>query len=479
MQPILSGRAVIRALVTALLVVSSLLTPRWTPLRPHAVQSAFWNSTARFNTLPAGRRSGKTELEKRKLIKRALRGTQFFPARFAATAPTHHQAKRIYWQDLKLLVPRVFLGGKPSESELVIRLVNGSEIHVIGMDEPARIEGTPWDGLVLDEIANMKPHVFEAHVEPALADRGGWCDFPGVPEGRNHFYKLVQKARADATGQWAHFTWKSADILSPAVIETARRNLDPLLFEQEYEASFVSFEGRAYYAFTSETHCAPLTYDPDRDLIVCLDFNISPGVAAIAQEQRLPRRGASGAWELANDAALGTGVIGEVYIPSGSNTRIVCRKILTEYREHRGQVLVYGDATGGAGGTAQVMGSDLELVRKYLHGGVVDGSERTPGFGDRLVMRVPIDNPAERSRVNAVNVRLMNGAGEVRLMVDPRKAPHVVEDFEGVRLVEGGSGEIDHKKDKMLVHISTALGYYVVAKFPVTPSTDGVEEWLA
>jgi hypothetical protein len=125
------------------------------------------------------------------------------------------------------------------------------------------------------------------------------------------------------------------------------------------------------------------------------------------------------------------------------------------------------------------MGSDLELVRDYLRNGIVEGSERIPGFGDRLVMRVPVENPAERSRVNAVNTRLMNGSGEIRLMVDPRKAPHVVEDFEGVRLVEGGSGEIDHKRDKMLVHISTALGYYIAKQFPIVASTDGVEEWLA
>jgi hypothetical protein len=31
----------------------------------------------------------------------------------------------------------------PSESNLIIYLINGSEIHVLGMDKPERIEGTP------------------------------------------------------------------------------------------------------------------------------------------------------------------------------------------------------------------------------------------------------------------------------------------------------------------------------------------------
>jgi hypothetical protein len=47
----------------------------------------------------------------------------------------------------------------------------------------------------------------------------------------------------------------------------------------------------------------------------------------------------------------------------------------------------------------------------------------------------------ERVRLNAVNSRLKSAAGDIRLMVDPVKAPHVVKDFEGVRLLEGGSGE--------------------------------------
>ena len=52
-------------------------------------------------------------------------------------------------------------------------------------------------------------------------------------------------------------------------------------------------------------------------------------------------------------------------------------------------------------------------------------------------------------------------------MVDPGKAPHVVDDLEGVRTLEGGSGEIDKKKDSELTHISDGLGYYIEKQFPI------------
>ncbi len=428
-----------------------MLTLRWTPLRYHPTQQAYWASPYRFNTVPAGRRSGKTELAKRKLVKRALAGTAFDPPRFFAGAPTREQAKRIFWDDLKALVPRHLLRARPSEVDLMIPLINGAQLWVVGLDRPERIEGSPWDGGVLDEYGNMRADAWPEHIRPALSDRGGWCDFTGVPEGRNHYYDLDRAARAQMQGvqgsatDWASFHWISADILPPREIAAARRDLDDLTYRQEYEASFVSFEGQAYYPFAEASHCARLAYDPRADLIFCFDFNVAPGVAVVLQEQPLP------------NGLQGTGVIGEVYIPRNSSTPAVCRRLIADWGAHQGNVICYGDATGGARGSAKVGGSDWELIR----------AELSPVFGERLRLSVARANPPERVRINAVNARLKNAAGDVRLVVDPEKAPHVQKDFEGVRLLAGGAGEIDKKADPDLSHLSDALGYYIARQFPL------------
>jgi len=228
------------------------LGTRWSPLRPHAIQNGYFRSPHRFNIVPAGRRSGKTELAKRKLVKAALRGTKFDGARFFAAAPTRDQAKGIYWADLKALVPSEFKSGRPIETELVIPLINGSEISVVGMDKPERIEGRPWDGGILDEYGNMKEKAWPENVRPALSDRLGWCDFIGVPEGRNHYYDLTEKAREQLAAlglksPWGVFEWASADILDPAEIAAAKSDLHPLVFEQEYGGKFVDFSGVAIF----------------------------------------------------------------------------------------------------------------------------------------------------------------------------------------------------------------------------------------
>jgi hypothetical protein len=446
--------------------ISHELPSRWTPLRPHPIQRAYRNSKHRFNTVPAGRRSGKTEIGKRKLVRKCLGATTKWAPRYFAGAPTRDQAKRIFWQDLKDLVGLDMMRRKPSESELIIYTINGGEIHVVGLDKPERVEGSPWDGCLITEMGNIKATVWPMHVRPALSDRMGWADLEGVPEGRNHYYELDLTSRAlmkelgDAS-EWGSFTWKSADILPASEIEAAKRDLDQLTFEQEYEASFVNFSGRAYYPFLETTHCAPLAYNPKAILALCFDFNVDPGVCAVVQEQRLPKQfvhDPKTGVPLLDNPIIGTGVIGEVHIPRNSNTPAVCRKIISDWGKHLGRVVCYGDATGGARGSAKVQGSDWELITKELK----------PVFGERLSFRVKSANPAERARINAVNSRLKSTTGDIRLMVDGRKAPHVVKDFEGVTLLEGGSGEIDKDETPALTHLSDAVGYYCEYEYPVS-----------
>ena len=263
-----------------------------------------------------------------------------------------------------------------------------------------------------------------------------------MPEGRNHFYELYRSAQERKDEDWETYHWVSADILPEGEVDAARKDLDPLTFQQEYEASFVNFLGQCYYCFSDVEHIADTVYDPALDLVFCFDFNVSPGVAVVAQEQ------AHGDWS-------GTCVIDEVHIPRNSNTPSVCNRLIDRWSHHKGKVRIYGDATGGAMGTAQTEGSDWEIAEQLLR----------PHFDIR--MRVPRANPTERSRVNAMNSRMKSTAAEIKMRISRDKAPYLVRDLEGVRLLEGGSGEIDKRFDSDLTHISDALGYYVAAEFPI------------
>lgn len=451
-----------------------MITPRWTELRPHPIQYKYWNSPHRFNVVPAGRRSGKTEYAKRKIVRAALDPTasQFPNPHYFCAAPTRDQAKRIYWDDLKMMIPKMLIADT-SETELTIWTVLNTSISVVGMDKPERIEGSPWDGGILDEYGNMKGTAWGANVRPALSDRLGWCDLIGVPEGRNHYYDTYEMAKTmmaeyGEQSEWGCFHWLSADILPASEIRAAKRELDPLTYQQEYEASFINFTGRAYYTFGDENK-AKLQYNPKAPLILCLDFNVDPGIAVICQEMKLPWKAkrwvetkGGVAYEEETDV-YGTGIIGEVYIPVNSNTPAVINKFIHDWHRHEGSIVVYGDASGGARGTAKVAGSDWDIVKALMR----------QAFGSNVQYRIKAANPPERSRVNAVNTRCCNGENVRRLAIDPARAPNTVKDLEGVRTLEGGSGEIDKHADRRLTHLTDAFGYYIEYEFP-TSETRGI-----
>src|SRR4051794_28866483 len=336
-----------------------LLTPRWYPLIAHPEQMRLIKSPARFKVVPAGRRSGKSERAKRNLIIQALTESaqgRWGDYRYFAAAPTRDQAKAIFWNDLKAMIPKNLLGGPIRESDLTIPLITGAELVVVGLDKPQRMEGRSWNGGVIDEIANVKPGAWGENIRPALSDRRGWCWLIGVPEGRGEYYGMYQYAISGQDAEWDGFTWVSADILPASEIESAKRTLSEEIFQQEYEASFLSFTGRVYHPFSVRTHCATLhgLYNPRSPLIFTLDFNTSPGSAAVLQEMRLP------------SGHDGTGVIGEVSIPRNSTTPAVCRKLIADWSHHAGPIHIYGDATGGAQGSARVQGSDWDLVKAEL-----------------------------------------------------------------------------------------------------------------
>lgn len=425
--------------------------------RIHPKQMEYITSKKRFTVVPSGRRSGKTWIAKKwRLVLRALEVTGWSDPRYFAAAPTRQQAKDIFWDDLKEMIPVNLRSCKPSETELVISLVNGARIFVIGLDKPMRMEGKPWNGGILDEYGNMKRGAWTENIRPMCTDRLAWVDFIGVPEGRNHYYDLWTNAfKPEFADDWVGIHWWTEHVLplylgekeAAKEIAAARRDMDPLTYDQEYRGSFVTFEGRAYYQFNFEKHASKsLKYSPKDDLHFCFDFNISPGVACVVQE-------------------LGgkTCVIGEVWIPQNSTTPAVCRKLVQDWKEHEGNIFLYGDATGGAGGSAKVAGSDWDLIEHYLANALRTEKRQ-------IYKRVPKGNPSERARVNSVNSRLESADGNIALLVDPDKAPHVAWDLDNTMTLKGGSGELDKGRrgdESMLTHMSDALGYYIYERYPI------------
>lgn len=151
--------------------------------------------------LVAHRRFGKTVGMVNHLIKMAILNKRPAP-RYAYVAPFRNQAKQIAWSYLKHyagVIPDV----KINESELFIQLptkhegFEGAMIQIIGADHPDALRGGYYDGVILDEYAQIKSELWGEIIRPALADRKGWAVFIGTPKGQNAFYEMYLKAQRE------------------------------------------------------------------------------------------------------------------------------------------------------------------------------------------------------------------------------------------------------------------------------------------
>jgi hypothetical protein len=79
-------------------------------------------------------------------------------------------------------------------------------------------------------------------------------------------------------------------------------------------------------------------------------------------------------------------------------------------------------------------------------------------------IRVRPAHPKRKDRLNAVNSKLKNAAGEIGLHIS-RTAKPLINDLQKVTAEEYLNGNFT---DPMLGHVSDALGYYIEYRFPVT-----------
>ena len=123
----------------------------------------------RFSVIVAHRRLGKTVCTINEIIKAALCDGSG-DGRYGYVAPYRSQAKSIAWDYVKYFTAPV-PGRVVNEGELSVDFPNGARIRLFGADNPDAMRGLYFDGVILDEVADMKPEVWGAIIRPALSDR--------------------------------------------------------------------------------------------------------------------------------------------------------------------------------------------------------------------------------------------------------------------------------------------------------------------
>ena len=361
-------------------------------------------------------------------------------------APTYSQAKKIFWDDLKLFTLSSQHLKPPSESELKIFMPNGSEIHVLGLDKPERIEGVNWTGGGIDEIADVKSKAVNENIMPALDTENptkkgylAWCWFLGVPDGLNHYYDMCCNADSGKTPDAKVFHWKSAEILSPEVIASAKARMSLKQFKQEYEASFETATGKIYEDYSKANHTSR-TIQPHEQLLWMHDQNYTPLSSAIGVRDK-------------GDLYL----LDEIVLTSAVSKQSAL-EFVDKFKDHKNKnVIIYGDPSG-KNGEKHGQESDYTQMESVL---------RSNGW--KYERRVKAAHPEIKDRQNAVRSKIRTADDNISLFVNPSTATWCDKGLSTVQLKEGSTFQ-ENQKDNEYQHITTAIGYCVDFEWAISRS---------
>lgn len=213
---------------------------------PHPFQKRIHMNLKRWSVLVCHRRFGKTVLAVNTLIDAAARCSRQDP-RFAYVAPYKTQAKDVTWHLFKNYSAKI-PGVKFNEQELSIFFPhNKAKIRLYGADNAEAMRGLYFDGVVLDEVADMKPDVWVSIVRPTLIDRVGWAIFIGTPKGINLFSNLYFKGMKRKDWYCAMFKASMSIGVLPWItkdeLENAAEDMTPAKYRQEMECDFGATSG--------------------------------------------------------------------------------------------------------------------------------------------------------------------------------------------------------------------------------------------
>ena len=414
-------------------------------LRP--IQGRIFRDRRRFRVVLAGRRGGKTVLGCTEL----LRGSTERVGDYFYIAPSYRMAKDIAWETLKRMVPDKWVK-KKNESDLTIKLINGSQIELKGAENYDSLRGRALSGAVLDECAFLPEDAWRSVIRPALSDRLGWALFTTTPspEGTaGWFYELIllltDAELADpglqrlSPTQWSlyEYTSEQGGNIPIEEIEEARRTLAPEVFEREYCAKIISNSGLVASCFSMQNVDSTVEDDDSLPLYVGIDFNNDPITCICANIVRSEGKGK----ELR--------IFDEILLKNGT-TWDLAEELLDRFGDRR--ITALPDPTGKRKQTSGTGASDHQILRRA---GISVYAPQAPW------------NIADKIR--AVNAALRTVDGEIHTKIHPR-CRELIKSFRTLGYAEGTR---QPNKKLGVDHAFDAFGYLCLGKFNLAKGGSG------
>jgi len=290
----------------ALAIVKNRLWPR-IGYSPNKAQRRIHASTARFQVVAAGRRTGKSTAGGMELLPEVYRAYMQkdrleelgIRHEYWIVGPQYTDAEkefRAFYNACKRLKmpfdkPGTYYDSRSGNLQVSLW---GGKFLLQGQSAkyPENLVGEGLNGVIMAEAAKMKLRIWDQYIRPTLADFRGWGKFNSTPEGRNWFYEKWRDAQNGVDPEWESFrfpSWDNEKIFplgadDPEVLSMARGMSDEMA-AQEIEAKFSKYVGQVFKAWDEEWHVSSkVQYNPEWPLYLATDYGwTNPNVVLFIQ----------------------------------------------------------------------------------------------------------------------------------------------------------------------------------------------------
>jgi hypothetical protein len=346
-----------------------------------AKQQEIADCPTRFRVILAGRRGGKTFLMMREACRFASKPNSIV----WMLANSRMQIKSLCWTKLKKKLASLNWIADTNESELTIRLVNGSQICLKSAEQGDNLRGESLDAVLIDEFCDIDlDEIWHQILRPSLSDKKGSAMMCGTPKAGNQAARDLYDNHLTKKN-WASFSYttEQGGFVDAEEIAQAREDLSPKVFSQEYLANWENFAGIIFNEFGEHNIQEVRKPDEHEPVYIGMDFNVTPMSAVIGRQTK-----------------TGIEIYDEIYLDN-SNTTEMIDEIRSRYP--RNPIVVWPDPAGVQRKSSANGNTDIKLLE-------------IAGFQTRYHRQ----HPLVRDRINAGNSLFFKRPdGSTRFFIDP------------------------------------------------------------
>lgn len=329
---------------------------------------------------------------------------------------------------------------------------NGSEILFRHFDEPNKLKSLNLGFVEIEEMSDIPYDTFKMLLGRMRQKvKKSWKDFT---------YRIFGHTNPETGRGWVYKTFKENKspnyrlISAPTTqnIYLPKGFCDELkkVYDEQYYNIFVLAQNGEYnnglvIKDFSDENIKEITYQPEMDLHISCDFNVDPMC-----------------WVFAHKTDDKVFYFDEIAMEN-TTTAKACDEFYRRYPNHKGKIIVNGDASGDNRSCTSEYTNYVIINKKLLQ------------FGYDVEIQIKAFNPPIKNRIMAFNSKVRSANGEVCLFVD-KKCEKLLYNIYNLKYKEGSSKidiptyqQIKQSKElKFLSHPMDAASYLVDFYWPIT-----------